>query len=448
MKAFKKDKKFFLISFILIFLGAFLLRGFLINWTLNLGYNGDFVRYEDWARISHIYGFADTYTTRHLTVSQSFPNNQPPGSLYIVSAAFESWILIGKILLHLTHVSMGSNIWVNTHLQHILMKIPPLLSDLLMGFVVYLLVKKEAGEKRGLFAASLVLFTPITFYNSAIWGQMDSLNNVFFLLALFFAYKKHTILSLLAYTASLFIKLSLLPLAPFYFVFLFFMSERNIKRILIGVFFCVCAYIVGTLPISSSPILWLIREFPLIAHGEYQNISVAAFNFWWAVTCLPMICHAPPVVGSLFLGIPLRIWAYSLFGFFTLPILYGQIKYPKEFITKYTFFLVLALVALLAYLFLPNMHDRYMYPVFPLLAVVVGLSKQMRVYFISFLCLTVLHLINLIYSWYPAQFPFFVLYQILYNSFFTWFVSISTVVAGGWLYWKFFTELRRNHVIS
>jgi len=225
-------KKFpFLLA--IIFLAGFLLRCLFINWTLRYGNTFDLVTYEDWVRIAHVYNFAATYvTTTHHSTFVISPNNQAPGLLYILSGAYELWIATGKVIAHLTHTPVGSIAAVNTYLQHIFMKIPSFITDLGMGLLAYLLVAKEVGRKRGLLAASLILFNPVIFYNSAIWGQTDSLNNFFFLLSLFFAFRKNIIFSVLAFAISIYIKLSLLPLLPFYIVFLFFTSKKNTKKIL------------------------------------------------------------------------------------------------------------------------------------------------------------------------------------------------------------------------
>jgi Gpi18-like mannosyltransferase len=325
------------------------------------------------------------------------------------------------------------------------MKIPSLLTDLGMGLLAYLLVAKEMGRKRGLLAASLVLFNPVIFYNSAIWGQTDSLNNFFFLLSLFFVYRKNILLSMLFFAASLYVKLSLLPLLPFYLVFLFFITKKDLKKILIGIVLCVAAVLIATFPISANPVSWLLQEFPVIVWGGLSNITFAAFNFWWMVFCYPAAGHVNiPLVSQNFLSITLKTWAYFLFAVFSLPFLYLIIKKPKIFISKRIVFLTLSLLALLGFLFLPGMRDRYMYPVFPLLAIAIALSKQPRTYLIIFCLLTLFNLINVIYSWFPIVFNSTSnFYHFFYGDTFGWIISILTVVVAAWFYWKSFTDLRK-----
>lgn len=441
-------KKFPLIL-VLVFLAALILRLVLINWTLSYGNTLDFVTYEDWTRVAHVHNFAATYTTatHHSSYSTSI-NNQAPGLIYILSGAYELWITTGKVIAHLTHTAPGSITAVNTYLQHIFMKFPSMLTDLGMGLIAYLLVAAKAGRKRGLWAAALVLFNPVIFYNSAVWGQTDSLNNFFFILSLLFAFRKNTIFSILAFAISLYIKLSLLPLLPFYLIFLFFISQKNLKKILAGIFFSAIAIILATFPISTNPVAWLLQEFPIIAWGGLglQNITFAAFNFWWVIFCFPTVGHnSIPAITNLFFGLNLKTWAYALFAVFSLPFLYFQIKKPKEFFSEHTIFLLLSIVALLTYIFLPNMHDRYMYPVFPLLAIAVALNKNFKKYLIIFCVLALLHLINLVYSWYPVVLNSkSTFYHIFYGDYFCWIISVLTVIVAGWFYLQSFRELKKT----
>lgn len=433
-------KKHFLPVIVCVFLIAFLLRVSLINWTLNYGNNGDFSRYEDWARIAHVYNFADTYTTHYLSVWKLFPNNQPPGTIYILSGTYELWILAGKTIARVTHIPAGTNMWVNSALQHIFMKSPAFLTDILMGIFIYLLVSKVAGKKRGILAVSLVLFNPVIFYNSVIWGQTDSINNFFFIASLFFAFRKKTILSLLSFAASLYVKLSLLPLVPFYLVFLFYVSGKNIKRIAIGIVASLAIIVFATIPISSNPIQWLLTELPVIARGETQSITVAAFNFWFMITCAPFACSIPDVT-RIFFGLPLSLWAYGIFAALSLPLIFLQIKKRKLFITIEHAFLLFSLVALLAFLFLPGMHDRYMYPFFPLFAVAVVLNKHRKVYFLILCLLSLFNLDNIVYSWNPIVFnSTTAFYHIFYGPVLRWIVSALTVIVAVWFYKKSLTE--------
>ena len=87
------------------------------------------------------------------------------------------------------------------------------------------------------------------------------------------------------------------------------------------------------------------------------------------------------------------------------------------------------------------MHDRYMYPLFPLLAVFIGLTKHNKFYIVSYLLLSIFHFINLLYSWIPTYFPFFWMYQVIYSRTFDWILSMLISMTAAVLYFKSFRLL-------
>jgi 4-amino-4-deoxy-L-arabinose transferase-like glycosyltransferase len=66
-----------------------------------------------------------------------------------------------------------------------LIKLPSILTDVALAWVVYLMVRDlGAGERRAKLAAVVVLVNPITWFDSVVWGQVDSFGTVFLLLAI------------------------------------------------------------------------------------------------------------------------------------------------------------------------------------------------------------------------------------------------------------------------
>ncbi len=73
-----------------------------------------------------------------------------------------------------------------------LIKIPAILADLAVAWVVRDLVVELGGSRtRALAAAAVVLFTPLTWFDSVIWGQVDSVGLVFLLLGLRDLWRDH-----------------------------------------------------------------------------------------------------------------------------------------------------------------------------------------------------------------------------------------------------------------
>ena len=64
-------------------------------------------------------------------------------------------------------------------------KILPILADLALAGVVWVMVGELGGSgRRALIAAAIVLLNPVTWFNSAIWGQADAVGAIFLLLGL------------------------------------------------------------------------------------------------------------------------------------------------------------------------------------------------------------------------------------------------------------------------
>lgn len=66
-----------------------------------------------------------------------------------------------------------------------LIKIPPILADLALAYLAWSMTRELGGSERAArIGAALVLFNPITWFDSVVWGQVDSVGVVVLLLAL------------------------------------------------------------------------------------------------------------------------------------------------------------------------------------------------------------------------------------------------------------------------
>ena len=66
-----------------------------------------------------------------------------------------------------------------------LIKLPAILTDIALGYVVYPMARDlGVTERRATIAAAVVMFNPVTWFDSVVWGQVDSFGTVFLLLAI------------------------------------------------------------------------------------------------------------------------------------------------------------------------------------------------------------------------------------------------------------------------
>ena len=130
---------------ILPILGAGLALRMLLAYVLcpNQGMAGDLGLFGSWASTLARTGPDSFYASNSSA-------NYPPGYLYVL------W-LIG---------SLGGGVG--------LLKLPAILADVAIGALLYAGGRRWLGERRALLAAALYLFVPVTWYDSALWGQVDA----------------------------------------------------------------------------------------------------------------------------------------------------------------------------------------------------------------------------------------------------------------------------------
>lgn len=436
---------------LILILGGFVLRIIVAVWSFGFRENTDVLRYRDWARISYLHNFADTYRQDHISFG-TLANNQPPGSLYIVSGMYNINIIAAKIILRVTGEKPEKLQWINGPLLNFTLRLPSIIADLMIGLMIFTLVKTKTSEKLALISSSIFLFNPSVIYNSSFWGQMDSLNNLLFLLSVFFILKKKISFAIICFFASLYVKLSLFFLFPIFLLIVIkiFFEKKNI--IISSLVISVVLIGVITLPISSKPYSWIFDFIKNNAGGEIQSITSFAFNFWWMIY-KPLILVGRPIDAfnfseirlidspdsyTLFLNTSIVNWALALFTIFLLPVFYKTFRLKKATIKPEYIFLMFSVISVIGFLFLPRMHERYLYPLFPLLAIYIGLKGK---FMLTYIILSLLNLINLYLVWHPML-PPYIPYNIMNNQMFQWTVSIAIVATGSIFYIRSLKYLR------
>lgn len=416
-------------------LSGLLIRIFLVIFSFQFPQNPDLLRHRDWGRVAYLYGIKDTYHTDHLKYGTT-PNNLPPGSIYLISGMYNVQIQTSKLILKLLHAKEGSIYFLNVPLLDAFLKMPFIISDLFLSFLIYKTVRSKKPEKEAIFASSLFLFNPAVLYNSAIWGQMDSLNNLFFYFAIYFFVFKKYFLSIFFSILSLFFKLTLFPLVVIFFLLFFISKKVEKKNIFFFAFSSILAIFILFLPVSTSPQEWFKFFLANNISQELQNVTVNAFNFWFMLF-KPFVGNGKfPVSQAIYLGLPLVVWAFFIFGVFLTPLLKRMFIIKDRMLEPENLFLLFSVISLLIFLFFPRMHERYLYPLFPLMATYVGLTKK---FIRIFLIFSSLHFLNLFVVWHPMVSP--VIISILADARFQWVTSGAILIVGLIFYLKSLNQL-------
>lgn len=411
-------KKFFLV---ILFVLAFIMRIFL---SFN-SKHGDMYNNWDWGEGAVIHGLSVFYDLPKESWNHSRPN-QPPGSIYLHAASYWISTTVGYLIWHpgiTTKILPSRYIWwweVSGPL--ISLKLPSIIADFIIIWVLYQFGKLWKRPGIGLFVGLIYLYNPALWYNSGFWGQTDSVVASLSLISLLFLFQKKLVLSPIFLGLSLITKASWAPMVPLYFIYWWKNYRSDWWKLFIAPF----TFYYVTIPFHPHwdlPIWFTKLYLTRIISGESSWITVIAFNFWnlfFPNTYTP--------VGVPVLGIPAIYisWGIVLFFLFFIIRFFLKDSSPKKFV--YSAILVFFVV----FLFAPKMLQRYFYPVFPVLSLALVYLKR-KIYWFLYGVVSFCYLINMYYQWWA---PGNEVWQKYYNLNFMHLISIIYLMAFAYLYVK------------
>lgn len=408
-----------------ILLLALLLRCLLIF----VGYHGDLNNNISWATLALERGLNGFYEGGNWSFSSP---NQPPLTILLFYLVRTIWTILNSTFWQLNNnlgVFPSAFIWWwEKWGMIILIKLPSILADIGIGFFVYKLVgkisKNNVSTNIAISLASLWLFNPISWYNSSIWGQTDSIVNLLGIAAIYNLIENKILKFTILFTLSILFKGSLFILVPLLFAVII------VKNINYKIWIKSLALILFTTVLVSvwfHPHIdlfnWLfdlyVRRF---LPGEIGYLTANGFNFWWLI-------NAGKVLDSTsFLSIPFRIWGFVLvLPFYTFTVF----KIMKSKSNENVLF-GLALVAFGAFVFLTRIHERYLYPFFPFATTLLAFRpKLFNIYVIS----SLLYLINMFNLFWVPTMP--TLRYILENTQLASIISILNLIIFIFLFLNF-----------
>lgn len=356
----------FLLIFAVFFL-ALVIRFYLVSYP---GYWPDINFWQEWARSINHFGILNAYELR-VNPEIMLPNYFPP-YLYILG-------LIGSI-----YQKFFSPIFeLNTYSLYFLLKSPAIIFDLLTGLLIFWLLRKQMKLKFWLafLILTFYLFNPGIIYNSAYWGQIDSIHTFFILLALFFTTKNKFSWAWIFLTIAFLFKLQ----SIIFFPLLFFLNWQKEKftHLLKNIGLALLTALIICLPFVLAGKFFQVAKIPFSLSKEYPFLSVNAFNFWWLY--VPFVS----LDSAKFLGlIPYFLVGFALFFFAYFFAIKNLLKNPSTEMIYLT-----AAFLIFAFFMLPTrMHERYLYSLFPLMVLTLNKDKNL---WLIYLFLSASHLVNL-----------------------------------------------------
>lgn len=373
-------------KFWIIFIIAFSLRAVFAFLT----WHPDLNNHVDWGIRFFQYGANKFYAPESNVWSYTWPN-QPPGTTYMFAGIRKLYEYIFSFFwfINVRIPAFPSTIitFFEKTLYQALLKLPSILSDLGIGYLIYKLTNKKL-------ALILWLFNPIVLYNSSLWGQYDSVIGFFALLSFYLLLRRKLSFAVLAFAASIYIKASLLIFLPI-FIVVAIRQKYKIGEYILSVLMTLTVIGLITLPFSKGNVfVWLFNLYKdKIFVQQLHIITANAFNIWATIAGI----HERPEI-SMLGPLSYKSWGQILFALSYLPGVY--FVWRKQNIK--TIFWVLAISAFSSFMLLTNMHERYLYPLFAPIAILIGLNMISSV---SYIFISLISLLNLYNFWWFPRIP-------------------------------------------
>ena len=342
---------------ILLFLGL-IIRLFFIP---NPGFAADIAYWKSWSLAVAEKGIVWT------TLETNY--NYAPAFLYYLKA-------VGSTYLFLAQPINLQTFWQATNLFFLLLiKLPVIIVDLLTAYSLWWLLKKYLKTKTTkrinlpLIAAGFYLFNPFIIFDSAYWGQVCSIGAGLILLSLILLWQKKSLWAVGVATLAFLLKLQMLFYLPL--ILLWILKKEGWQKLIASLGVIVFVSFLICLPFITSHHMEKITTLILASADYFPYLSLNAYNLWWlfakgaGFTTLDRILVFG-ITPAKFIG---------LFLFFVFYLLSLSLLWQKT--TKKTLIKACLWVALAFFMLPTQMHERYLYPAFLFLALMIPEISQL-----------------------------------------------------------------------
>lgn len=379
----------------------FIVGLFLFRVILAFGpHHPDLWNHMDWGERFFQYGAEGFYAPDANVWDFTWPN-QPILTIYLYAAIWQLYNFIFSIFWKINiAIAIFPSIIITFFEQSLykaLLKLPSIIADFGIAYYIYLILKGSKNDTKsenlGKLGAILFLINPVVWYNSAVWGQTDGVINFLGLASFYNLNKRQYLKSMGLLLMSLLLKISLLIFVPIY-VLILFKQKADLRKVLWAGLISFFVALLLAFPFSGkrdpiSFLYWLYSE--KVMGQQLQVITANAINIWAGVTGIYEQPHT-----LKFIIFSYQYWGYLLFGVFVIPIIYKLYKSKNE---DYLYW-ILAITSFSSFMFLTNMHERYLFPLFPYLTLLA--VKYKKLYPILIIT-SFINLINLYHLWWVPQ---------------------------------------------
>lgn len=385
------DRAYFF--FIVLLVLGLILRVFLSPYLI---YRGDFGSWLGWANQVYSVGFSEFY--------EKYWCDYMPGYINVL------WLL-RKIQLFFPGFPV-----------EILYKLPANLSDLGISVLIFYALRKITNKKAAIVSSLVYFFNPASLSNSALWGQVDSVNVLAILLSILFVVRGNYMTSGAFASIAFMIK----PQSVVIFPIVGVLSLRNILRrerkfsleafmpcikfvaisIITTYIIIITPYIYGDLKNLSSifiePVSFAQDRF-FTSYNQYKYASLNAFNFWGTVA----MWKSDEIE---FFNITYQRWGMAIFSLIYFVIIGLLLRF--EMIRKadesgeflYRVFQAATLILLALFLFVTRAHERHLLPTIVFFSLI---AYRFWIYRIFYFLISIVYVINMTYAYVKLQSKWF-----------------------------------------
>lgn len=382
-------------------------------------YSGDLNNHIGWAKSILSLGSRGAYDREYVGIMQP---TYPPLSLYNFTTSqwlydrtySFAWWLNKNVPMFPSRV-----IWL-LEIQNVMPsfhKILTIVCDIGIALLVFKLARGLGFSKnKAIVSYLLALFNPVVWYISSLWGQIESVAIFFVLLGWWYSIKSHKLLSIVAIAAALLTKQSTIILIPIYGLWI--LKKWGLETV-VKLFFCGLLFMYGVYsPFwQKTQMEWPISVYiDRIETGSGSNfISDHAFNPWAIYSHLEKVSDKN-----------VRLW--GILGFVSA---FSYISY--KFFKKTTLEMAMhanGLIVISSFLLMTRMHERYLAPVLPFLAIFAPTSV---LWFILYSVISFGHQINLYNNWWVPTIQSWVSFSESWWTIYAVIISL-TLSWAVWLY--------------
>ena len=333
-------------TFLALVAAALLIRAAVI---FHPGHMQDVQLFERWASEGVRFGMTNIYERQLHLITPDYP----PLLLYVYTA-------IGHVVYNIQGSFDHSLLFVAA------LKLPAIISDVLVALLLLLIGNRLGYPRRGLIAAGIYLIMPASWLDSAVWGQTDAFYSLLLLAAFASIGFRRGVLAGVLVGLAVSAKFQVIAFLPLIAVLA---ASIDWRMLLKGVAACIMTVIAVFAPFIIAGRTGSVMRAYSQALGSYQLLSVDAFNVWhlW-------FGDAASARSNLesFAGLTFRTWGIAAFALALTVILViasrAVRRAPDHERRVGTVLAAAAMTSLAFFIFPTEIHERYLFPFLALAA--------------------------------------------------------------------------------